>query len=452
MKSWVYFVVNKKVNKINFLKFKSSFIAVIFTAKVNFIFMKKITVIEKKTSKNDGLHEKKDLSKSTLQDKRAAFLKDHFKNKSKKEDSFENDVISQKKVTPLKTNLISTYEEEINNLKLEVENLKKLSKVDIKSQMSGVMDKLLPDFVHEISSPVSILDNALENLLLQYGKVMDICTALMLNESTKDGAGYIYNYTQSIDVFLVNVNHNLQFRENKKLLVTQLSVYNFKNVQYGADHLLTAGIVSIDENLHSFFCHTKGADFFDLLISLISIKQSFSILNTAKVKSKNLIVSIKNYTSRSSESVVELFDLKSSLDSALVMVGHRLRSRRFNFSYDVSCFVLGDIKKLSHIWINLLSNAIEATNSNGTINLNVFLENKDVIISIQDDGSGISDENLVNIFNPNFTTKNVQAGIGVGLDFCKTYLEYINAKLDVVSKPGDTTFTVRISSYANSLK
>jgi signal transduction histidine kinase len=129
-----------------------------------------------------------------------------------------------------------------------------------------------------------------------------------------------------------------------------------------------------------------------------------------------------------------------------------LRSRRFNFSYDASCFITGDIKKLSHIWINLLSNAIEASSSNGIINLNVFTENKDVLVTIQDDGSGITEENIKNIFKADFTTKLNQEGIGMGLDFCKNYLESIDAKIEVISKPGDTTFTVRFSKYANSIK
>ncbi len=416
--------------------------------------MKKVTLSEKKISKNDIPNTNKDLSKSSLQDKRAIFLQDHFKNNSK---NSEANVPATSTDNSIKSNFTSPYEIEILKLKAEIEDLKKVTsqantKKDIQSAMSGVLDKILPDFVHEISSPVSILDNSLENLLLQYNKVMNTYTDLVNNESTKDAAIYIYQYTQTISHFLANINHNLKFRENKKVLITELSRYNFKNIQHGADHLMTAGVLHIDEKLHTVFSQEKGFELFDLLISFISVKQSFAILETAKFKSKNLIVSIKNYTNRSSHSIDELFDLKSSIDSALVMVGHRLRSRRFNFSYDASCFITGDIKKLSHIWINLLSNAIEASNSNGIINLNVFVENENVVVTVQDDGSGISEENLKNIYKADFTTKLNQEGIGMGLDFCKNYLESIDATIEVISKPGDTTFTVRFSTYANSIK
>ncbi len=416
--------------------------------------MKKVTLSEKKISKNDIPHTNKDLSKSSLQDKRAIFLQDHFKNKSKNSEAI---LATKSKDISVKSNLTSTYELEIYKLKAEIEDLKKVTshttkKNDIQSAMSGVLDKILPDFVHEISSPVSILDNSLENLLFHYNKVMDTYTVLVNNENTKDAAIYVYQYTKTINHFLANTSHNLKFREHKKILIAELSRYSFKNIQQGADHLLTADVLHIDEKLHSIFSQERGSELFDLLISFISVKQSFAILETAKFKSKNLIVSIKNYTNRSSHSIDELFDLKSSIDSALVMVGHRLRSRRFNFSYDASCFITGDIKKLSHIWINLLSNAIEASSSNGIINLNVFTENKDVLVTIQDDGSGITEENIKNIFKADFTTKLNQEGIGMGLDFCKNYLESIDAKIEVISKPGDTTFTVRFSKYANSIK
>lgn len=416
--------------------------------------MKKVTLSEKKISKNDIPHPNKDLSKSSLQDKRAIFLQDHYKNKSK---NGEANLATKSNAISVNSNSPSTHEIEIHKLKLEIEDLKKVTSQanankDIQSAMSGVLDKILPDFVHEISSPVSILDNSLENLLFQYNKVLSAYTELVNNEDTKNAAIYIYQFTQTITHFLANVNHNLKFRENKKALIAELSRYNFKNIQHGADHLITAGVLNIDEKLHSIFGQVKGNDLFDLLISFISVKQSFAILETAKYKSKNLIVSIKNYTNRTSHSSDELFDLKSSIDSALVMVGHRMRSRRFSFSYNVSCFINGDIKKLSHIWINLLSNAIEASDSNGIINLNVFSENKDVVLTIQDNGTGITEENLKNIFKADFTTKLNQGGIGLGLDFCKNYLESIDATIEVNSKPCDTTFTVRFSKYANSIK
>jgi len=416
--------------------------------------MKKVTLSEKKISKNDIPHSNKDLSKSSLQDKRAIFLQDHFKNKTK---NGEAPLATKSNAVSVNSNLTSNYEFEIQKLRAEIEDLKKVStqasaKKDIQSAMSGVLDKILPDFVHEISSPVSILDNSLENLLFQYNKVLSNYTELVNNESTKDAAIYIYQFTQTITHVLANINHNLKFRENKKVLITDLSRYNFKNLQHGADHLMTAGVLNIDEKLHTVFSQVRGNELFDLLISFISVKQSFAILETAKFKSKNLIVSIKNYTNRTSHSIDEVFNLKSSIDSALVMVGHRLRSRRFSFSYDAFCFINGDIKKLSHIWINLLSNAIEASTSNGVINLNVFIENEDVVVTIQDDGSGISEENLKNIYKADFTTKLNQEGIGMGLDFCKNYLESIDAKIEVISKPGDTTFTVRFSTYADSIK
>lgn len=107
--------------------------------------------------------------------------------------------------------------------------------------------------------------------------------------------------------------------------------------------------------------------------------------------------------------------------------------------------VMGYVGKLSQVFTNLISNANQAVDDNGTIH--IFTEKTDngIHISVQDDGHGISDENMKNLFTPFFTTKPVGEGTGLGLSISHGIIEEHGGTILVSSEPDiGTIFTVQI--------
>lgn len=102
--------------------------------------------------------------------------------------------------------------------------------------------------------------------------------------------------------------------------------------------------------------------------------------------------------------------------------------------------IVCDIDKLEIVFVNLITNAIEAMNGPGTINITATVEPEEVVIQIEDSGPGISDENLGRIFEPLFTTK--EDGTGLGLASCKNIIERHNGTITVKNKP--TRFIIRL--------
>lgn len=99
-----------------------------------------------------------------------------------------------------------------------------------------------------------------------------------------------------------------------------------------------------------------------------------------------------------------------------------------------------DIDKMEIVFVNLITNAIEAMNKSGTISINVS-ENKDtIIIEIEDSGPGINQENIEKIFEPLFTTKTT--GTGLGLASCKNIIDRHQGTISVKNNP--TIFTIRL--------
>jgi signal transduction histidine kinase len=111
--------------------------------------------------------------------------------------------------------------------------------------------------------------------------------------------------------------------------------------------------------------------------------------------------------------------------------------------------VIIDRQLLKNILNNLLSNAIKYSSENKEINFTTDSTNdqNDLIITIQDFGMGIPDEDKPLLFERFFRAQNAGniQGTGLGLNIVKKYVELIDGDISFVSKLNTgTTFTVRI--------
>lgn len=107
--------------------------------------------------------------------------------------------------------------------------------------------------------------------------------------------------------------------------------------------------------------------------------------------------------------------------------------------------VLADKEQLLRVFNNLIKNAIQATDEQENRRINILLEQEQqkIIVSITDNGCGISDEVIDKIFMPNFTTKT--AGMGLGLAMVKSIVESIEGKIWFETEQNKgTTFFVSI--------
>jgi len=99
-----------------------------------------------------------------------------------------------------------------------------------------------------------------------------------------------------------------------------------------------------------------------------------------------------------------------------------------------------DFSKLVIVFMNLITNSIQAIENTGFIHIRINEDSGTVTIEIEDSGSGIPSELLPKIFDSLFTTK--AAGTGLGLVYCKSIVEQHNGTITVKNNP--TTFTIKL--------
>lgn len=182
-----------------------------------------------------------------------------------------------------------------------------------------------------------------------------------------------------------------------------------------------------------------------------SLKTSLEIVDTAVNRIESLVVQLRNIA-RSDEDTPQVFDLRSAIRDALVLVTGKLRKAKVKHELhlpETSCQVLGRESEIEQAFMNLFSNACDAMQGCDRRVLAVSLAGEDTPdgrrwrCQVADTGSGIAPENLPRIMETFFTTKVKGEGTGLGLAIVQSILRHHGGNLDVASSLGQgSTFTV----------
>ena len=105
---------------------------------------------------------------------------------------------------------------------------------------------------------------------------------------------------------------------------------------------------------------------------------------------------------------------------------------------------IGNKRELQQVFVNLLSNAVDAMHNRGAINLSTTMNHGLIEVEVTDSGVGIPKEQINKVFEPFFTTKEVGCGTGLGLYVTSMIVKKHQGTIDVDSEDGKgTTFTLR---------
>ena len=170
------------------------------------------------------------------------------------------------------------------------------------------------------------------------------------------------------------------------------------------------------------------------------------------MRTSEIVKGLRNF-SRMDQNVFKKADMNESLESTLTLLHSSYKNRieiikEYGDIPEIICFP----GQINQVFMNILSNAIQAIPSEGTISIKTWQEADMVKISMKDTGPGMKDEVKKKIFDPFFTTKEVGKGTGLGLSISYGIIEKHHGDIAVFSKPGEgTEFIVSIPIKQQSL-
>ncbi len=228
-----------------------------------------------------------------------------------------------------------------------------------------------------------------------------------------------------------------KLRENRFQRMNELSkAAEFGKLAQGIFHDLMTPLTSI-------ILHTERLD-------KTSIKDIETINNTLKKTaeaSHKMAQYIENIKSsiRNEQMKKECF-IEQEINDVLDILGYKIRQANISINKNVSdkYSLYADQIKIRQILLNIISNAIDSYNDTDkedrTININVSKIDNNLIIKIKDNGCGIKKENIDKIFQPFFSTKDKEKGIGIGLTTVKKIVEEdLYGKIYVYSEENNGT-------------
>ncbi len=253
--------------------------------------------------------------------------------------------------------------------------------------------------------------------------------------------------TQAKDTFLLNQkNKNLLAELKKKNIALEKGNKDLQNLNFvlenkieennrtkaklgtASQQLLHAEKLAAIGKMASSIAHEFGSPIFGIRNALQTIKNKSYLNNNDKDlinlsinecnRIKNLMDNLQSFNRPSSGSIAPM-DIHQAIDNMVLLCKMHFNSKNITVEKQFAAnlpniYAVND--QIKQIILNILTNAEEAIPaSGGCIKISTAVQNKLVMVQIQDTGTGIKQEDIKHIFDPFFTTKPGDEGTGLGL-------------------------------------
>lgn len=191
-------------------------------------------------------------------------------------------------------------------------------------------------------------------------------------------------------------------------------------------------------------------------LSRDDLKKIAESMNNAAIKLYNFLENLLEWSKTqmdainiqfSNNNIYNIFDEIYNISSESLIA----KKIKFENNIDRDLVLYCDYHTISTAFRNLISNSVKFTHNNGKITVNQYLSDNNLIISIEDNGTGISEQNLKNIFELDKKVvtigTNKEKGSGLGLLLVKEFVEKNNGKLTINSQVGKGTIAEITLNY-----
>ncbi|NES73907.1 MAG: GHKL domain-containing protein, partial [Okeania sp. SIO2D1] len=183
----------------------------------------------------------------------------------------------------------------------------------------------------------------------------------------------------------------------------------------------------------------------NLAYNLACLNKNYRNISTAVERASKVVFALKSYAHYDHSGQKQKAVITEGIETVLELYYNQIRQRDIKLVKQYPSTLTAILcypDELIQVWTNLVYNAIQAMEKQGTLKIQVFKLEQEIVVAITDSGCGIPEEICQKIFEPFFTTKPRGEGSGLGLDIVRRIVDKHQGKIAVESQPGETTFQV----------
>ncbi|WP_461539739.1 sensor histidine kinase [Spongorhabdus nitratireducens] len=254
---------------------------------------------------------------------------------------------------------------------------------------------------------------------------------------------------------LTEANRKLQW-EVERHKQTEKNLRDTRNELVQAAKMAVLGQMSaginheLNQPLTAIRCYLENAEEFLRRDRQAQVAENLREISRLTEHMSGIIRQLKAFA-RKAEDEHEPLNMLDALRDSLKIVHPMLRENSVQLNFDnVSkepLIINGDLVRLKQVFVNLLSNAVQAVEQKDErkIKVGLYRRDKQVVVEVCDNGHGLPGSAIQQIFEPFYTTRSIDQGLGLGLSISRHIVEAMEGviKADNVAE-GGARFTVEI--------